>query len=140
MVRAGFWGSRERVSPEQGGSLQRIPSRQGPGRKRLSVTQFPGPSRRKVEGAGHFSALPPTLGIPQLWAPGGLWRPGSWEPVGAGGEQLTQGGWVAGAKPALAGPVGQLRWAQSPHPAPPGDLQRPRRQPAPSSRSTLGGG
>lgn len=45
-----------------------------------------------MEGAGHFSALPPNLGIPRLWAPGGLWRLGASERVGAGGEQLPQGG------------------------------------------------
>lgn len=92
-MRAGFWGAEGPCFAGTGWeSAERIPSRQGPGRRRLSVTQFPGLSRRKVEGAGHSSALPPTLGIPQLRAPGGLWRPGSWEPVGAGGEQLLQAG------------------------------------------------
>ena len=89
------------------------------------MTQFPGWSLRKVEGAEHFSALPPTLGIPRLWASGGLWRLGASERVGAGGEQLPRGGPVWGAQPAQAGPARQLRWAQSTHPAPPRDLLRP---------------
>lgn len=108
-------------------------------RSKASVTQFPGRRSWKVKGAGHFSALPPTLGIPRLWAPGGPWRLGAWEPMGAGREQLTRSGRVAGAKPAPAGPVGQLRWAQSVHPAPPGDLQRPYWVRVRSSWSTLGG-
>lgn len=41
------------------------------------MTKFPGLSRRKVEEAGHFLSLPPTLGIPRLLGsgiPGGGWR------------------------------------------------------------------
>lgn len=38
------------------------------------MTQFPGLSLRKVDGAGHFSPLLPTLGIPRLWAPGSRWE------------------------------------------------------------------
>ena len=44
------------------------------GRRRQFVTQFPGQSLREEEGAGPFSALPPTLGIPGLWASWGGWR------------------------------------------------------------------
>lgn len=69
-------------------------------------------------GAGRFSALPPTLGIPRLRAQGAFRRPGAWEVVGAGREPLTRsrGSWA----PNLHWPglyVGQLRWAPSAHPA-----------------------
>lgn len=104
------------------------------------MTQFPGWSHRKVEGAGHFSALPPTLGIPRPWAPAGLWRLGALERVGAGGEQLPWGGRVSGAEPAQAGPAGQLRWTQSTHPAPPRDLLRPLVVRARELLADLGGG
>lgn len=56
------------------------------GRRRLSVTQFPDPSLREEEGAGPFSALPLTLGIPALWAPRGGWRLEGSSFRGAGGS------------------------------------------------------
>lgn len=56
------------------------------GRRRQFVTQFPGQSLREEEGAGPFSALPPTLGIPGLWASRGGWRLEGSSFRGAGGS------------------------------------------------------
>lgn len=84
-------------------------------RARQFVTQFPVRVSGRG-GAGPFSALPPTLGIPGLWASRGGWRQRGAASAGRAGLGIPS----CAGRACQTAPLGS-----SMHPAPPRDLPRP---------------
>lgn len=92
------------------------------------MTQFPGRSHRKAAEAGHFLALPPTLGIPRLLGAGrGL----------ASRRLQAGGGWRGAVYAGRAGPESQPRACLACRAAPLGSERAPRPV---TSRGPRGGG